>query len=167
MNFERWTAIRPAYDCLNVRPCHFGKENCKPNSGGFHGLGSVVLTFYVADAADRNRGVVQFQIFTGWMLDDTPKKAWGHAMASDLGYHAPTPQYESQPLMADDCEVLGGACYYDGSGLNAEFPWHLLRHKGGDEMWTSLEDYWTELFDGGPKRTQAFAELLNEFRGVL
>ncbi|NIN68345.1 MAG: hypothetical protein GTO63_27290, partial [Anaerolineae bacterium] len=84
-------------------------------TGSKHG---VELRMYLRGEA----GVVQFVVYTGWMPDDGECRAKVEAphppMPADIGYHSPVPQYEGQTLR-DDCELLGGPCYYDGSGLRA------------------------------------------------
>ncbi|HEX9833460.1 MAG TPA: hypothetical protein VGA66_10330 [Mycobacterium sp.] len=93
-------------------------------------------------------GAVQFVVYTGWMLNETPENGWGRVMAADLGYHSPVPRYEDQAMLTDDCEYLGNKpCYYDGSTLNAELPWRILRHEGGKALWTYLEDYYRSKFE--------------------
>ena len=144
---NRWVEVRrPAYDCIAVQPCKFGSDSCRPGSGGSHGRHSVELCWYVSDTLPTGEtAVVQFLVYTGWMLDATPQRAWGNPMAADIGFHWPFPQYRGQEPM-DNCHLLdGGHCYYDGSGLNAEEPWRLLREEGDEALWAHLEGYWATL----------------------
>lgn len=55
--------------------------------------------------------------------------------AMDLGYHAPSPQYDGQDRM-DACHLLpDGHCYYDGSGLNADEQFAARVLTAGPERW--------------------------------
>lgn len=162
MAFERWISVTPAYDCINKRPCHFGKDTCIPGTGGSHGRHSAEIAFYVAEQGNRANGVVQFIAATGWMLDETPERAWGLPMAFDLGYHSPIPRYEGHEPLTDTCKYIDGKCYYDGSGLNADTPWMILRHHGSEHVWIYLEDYWRGIFGDGPKYVQGMGELIRQ-----
>lgn len=76
----------------------------------------------------------------GWVVF-----GWLVLMAADLGYHWPSPQYDGQNRL-EDCPLFDdGHCYYDGSSLDAEEPWRLLREEGDEALWQHLEDYWREL----------------------
>lgn len=87
------------------------------------------------------KGVIQFCIFTGWdpgltLRQDTVNAPSG----ADLGYHAHVPQYEGQTPMQEDCDYLGGTCFYDGSGLMAD---DLLRRfliEGERVVWQTLAE---------------------------
>lgn len=51
--------------------------------------------------------------------------------------------------MSGECKhVKGGKCYYDGSGLNADRVFEILRREGSDGVWRELEEYYTETFGG-------------------
>lgn len=89
------------------------------------------------------KGAIQFLVFTGWQLpgiDDTDP------MAADIGYHSPVPMYEGQKPMGK-CDVLAeGDCYYDGSPLNAEPVFELLRTGGSDAVWARMEEEYRNRF---------------------
>lgn len=159
-HMRRWITTRPAYDCIRVQPCQLGSERCIPGSGGSHGVHSVDMCWYVADETSRGPAAVQFLLFTGWHRDETyafeerrPLKSYNGKfynpltpMAADLGYHSPFPTYEGQDAYGQsDCKIIG-QCYYDGSSLNAEEPWRILRHDGGEALWEYLEEFWASLF---------------------
>jgi len=109
-------------------------------------------------------GAIQFLLYTGWYPGMIPKTSWTDwsdwaslrvekksgchdaPMPADLGYHSPTPRYEGQDRMSDECHILGGPCYYDGSGLNAAKPFSILIHEGGEKLWEFLEAYYHETF---------------------
>ncbi len=57
----------------------------------------------------------------------------------DIGYHSPLPMYEGQELMDDDCRILGGKCYYDGSGIEADDVLELLIKEGHQAVWEWME----------------------------
>lgn len=142
-NFEHVVEFGAAHDCMRIQPCKFGSDHCKPGSGGSHGVGAVDMRMVLKGPL----GVVQFVLYTGWYLDETPKHHSMKPLAADLGYHSRKPLYEGQTQM-DYCNYFDGdPCYYDGSSLNAEAPWHLLRYDGGDAVWDYLREYYASTFE--------------------
>ena len=140
--FERMILFTPAFDHRD--------KNC-----GIHGM---EMRFIVKGDV----GAVQFLVFTNWQLPHVRKEFEGRVDAgenlhpclfagspADLGYHSPKPIYEGQSPLSDDCEILGGKCYYDGSGLNAEEPFNILVTDGLEALWKFLENYHTTLFGNG------------------
>jgi hypothetical protein len=133
----------------------FDKRHPEPAKNyGIHGC---EMRFIYGD----ERGYVQFLLYTNWHLPEVEEDAilkgdssiarhfypfmmWQAPMAADLGYHAPAPQYEGQE--GRDCDLLGTTCYYDGSSLNAERIWTVLRREGSEGVWRELEEYWMDLF---------------------
>lgn len=76
-----------------------------------------------------NQGVT-LSIFTHWMLPHIQDRLNGHLdegykkytevpSGSFISYHSSTPQYEGQTASLE-CNITGGICYSDGSGLLAE-----------------------------------------------
>lgn len=142
-NFERIVEFGAAHDCMRIQPCKFGSERCKPNAGGSHGIGSVDMRMVLKGPL----GVVQFVLYTHWYLDETPKTRRGEPLPADLGYHSPKPLYEGH-YETESCAYFDGAsCFYDGSSLNAEEPWRILRYEGGDAVWKFLEGYYADTFE--------------------
>jgi hypothetical protein len=67
---------------------------------------------------------------------------------ADLGYHSPVPMYEGQDDFTQSCPVLGGKpCYYDGSALNADKIFDVLRAEGHEGVWRELEAYYNRTFN--------------------
>ena len=99
------------------------------------------------------KGVVQFVIYTNWMPRSC-RIAWNahkpahllQPMAADLGYHSYNPIYPDQEPMTDECQYLGGRCYYDGSSLNAEPLLDLLIEEGDGAVWARLEAKYHQTF---------------------
>lgn len=91
-------------------------------------------------------GAVQFTLNTGWVPGEkmSPRTADYYPSAWDLGYHWPQPQYAGQTQM-EECDLLGGPCYYDGSGLNAEPVMEAFIRAGADAVWDALDDYYRHL----------------------
>lgn len=139
---KRDIVFYPAYDKRNVDPA---------KNYGIHG---VTLTFFLIG----DLGAVQFKIYTNWQLPHVQRETdarppdsrfpymFHEARAVDLGYHSPKPLYEGQTLLSDQCHILGGPCYYDGSSLNGEPIFDVLRAEGNDGVWRELEQYYTETF---------------------
>ena len=139
--FTREIEFTPAFDRRSPEPA---------KNYGIHG---VDMRCYLKGA----KGAVQFILYTDWHLpnvrqDFEAKHGYHYSMGptpADLGYHSPVPMYEGQEPMTESCELLNGKpCYYDGSGLNANDIFDTLVHKGGDAMWSALEDYYREIFGG-------------------
>lgn len=65
-------------------------------------------------------------------------------LPTDLGYHSATPiwGYEAE---YDPCHVLGIACYYDGSSLNAATGLSILTEVGPEATWLWLEGYFRDM----------------------
>lgn len=125
-----------------------------------YGQGCATMWFYVIGPL----GAIQFSCMTGWYPRIIKKTTfddwsdWGELMVgrmephdspmpSDLGYHSPKPKYDGQSLMSEDCSILHGPCYYDGSGLNANKPFSILVHEGSDRLWEFLDGYYRDTFE--------------------
>jgi hypothetical protein len=117
------------------------------NGTGVHGVHGMEITWLLRGP----KGGVQFKLFTDWIPG---KRSPGHGlspdgsydswdlfpMGVDLGYHARVPQYEGQEVYGrDDCEVTGGRCYYDGSGMAAERLAKEFIVQGEPVIWAALE----------------------------
>ena len=65
----------------------------------------------------------------------------------DLGYHWPTPRYESQENdRREDCPYTAdGVCYYDGSGIAGGDLVPVFLNNGPAGIWKALEEYYEEL----------------------
>lgn len=153
MAFSREITFSPAYD----------KRDRDPKKD--YGIHGVDIRFVLKGEL----GATQFVMSTGWLLPETvgaieDERGYGEgalsyaeALASrstakyfpsptDLGYHSPHPRYVGQTVISDDCGYIGGPCYYDGSGLNAWFPFKALLREGHEGVWRVLEDYYNEVF---------------------
>mgnify|MGYP001423315064 CR=1 FL=1 len=131
---ERRVEFSPAFDKRHVDP----RKN--------YGVHGVDLRMYLIGP----EGAVQFVLYTDWHLPhvDAELRAKGSRIQptpADLGYHSRVPQYEDQ-ASRDDCHLLGGPCYYDGSCLNAERIYDVLLREGSDGVWRELEAYYREIF---------------------
>lgn len=67
-----------------------------------------------------------------------------HPLAMDVGYHSRAKVEWATEF--DDCDVLGGPCWYDGSGLAAEDLFRAFADQGADAVWAYLDDYYRERF---------------------
>lgn len=150
--FEQIVQISPAYD----------KRSKDPKKD--YGIGSATLRMLLQDRETKQ--AVHFVIYLGWYLPGSVpeelvqrssihyKTHVGFRAAAaqtsdplpvDLGYHSREPRWEGQT--ETKCDVLGGSCYYDGSGLNAYDAWAVLIKDGHDGLWKFLENYYVETFD--------------------
>jgi hypothetical protein len=152
---ERIIRFRRGHDCIRFE-CINNSPNCKPGSGGSHGIHGLSICFLVKGQA----GAVQFLLYTGWLPEQIKPNHIGtrrfeenktHSyfpMPADLGYHSKTPHYDGQEPIDSDCEYCDGEpCYYDGSGLNA-YDAHYALVNGGDRgLWEFLEQYYRHVFE--------------------
>ncbi len=144
-HFEKRIEFHPAYD----------RRHEDPNKNyGIHGV--TMLWLLIGP-----KGAIQFVVYTGWHLPEVRDELEAkflknpdevglrirRPMPADLGYHSPVPMYADQGMMTDDCDVLGGVCYYDGSGLQAEGVFELLVREGGDAVWNRLEEVYNLRFE--------------------
>jgi hypothetical protein len=140
--FEVWMEASPSFYLIRPEPT----KN--------FGVSTVRLTFYVKGA----KGAVQWMIGTEWGIEPTrahlARFGWfgpeeGRKPTGwDLGYHAHEPQYEGHSKMGDDCELTGGACYYDGSGLNADLLIEGFLAQGTSWLWPKLIEVYRHYFEG-------------------
>lgn len=134
-DFKREVVFIPAFD--------------KAKEG--YGVHCVDMVFYLHGP----KGVVQFRVFTGWHLPQVYKRlkdfhgtrGIDRPMAADLGYHSPKPRFEGQTLMEEECHLLKGPCYYDGSTLNAEPILETLIAEGSEAVWQQLEIFYDDTFN--------------------
>lgn len=144
-NFEKQITFSPAWN----------KRSSDPSKD--YGIGAVEIRFVLKGAL----GALQFVVGTDWYLpaDQQRIKNGPHDILSravqprgwDIGYHAPTPQYEGQSPM--DCSILGGQqCYYDGSGLQADKFVPEFLAGGSDAVWAMLEQRYYNMFTDNENR---------------
>lgn len=102
------------------------------------------------------KGAVQFLMSTGWVPGEKgvpPQISDLYPSGSDLGYHARVPQWEGQEIYGhESCDVLGGRCYYDGSGLAARDLLREFTREGERVIWTALEARYAALTGPGEER---------------
>ncbi len=147
-DFERTITFDPAFDKRD------------PNPAKNYGIHGVTLRFVLKGT----QGAVQFVLYTNWYLphvqqeldlrlDDKFPHLSCHPMPADLGYHSPVPRssYQADVDGQDDCSILGGRCYYDGSALNAEPVYERLLREGDAGVWAALEKYYGRVFGSGVK----------------
>ena len=132
----------------------FDKRNPKPSQN--YGIGSMRIRFVLIGA----KGAVQWMIGTEWFVASAREhlRKFDHMhkidemrrpQGYDLGYHAYKPVYEGQSQM-DDCDILNGPCFYDGSGLNAELLIEPFLSQGEEYLWPALEAYYAHTFNDAP-----------------
>ena len=98
------------------------------------------------------RGAAHFGVFTDWIpgklypghgrmpvgMQEMPASQYPNG--ADLGYHARVPQWDGQEAYGrDDCTVIDGRCYGDGSGLRADALAKTFTELGEPAIWAALE----------------------------
>jgi hypothetical protein len=143
MDFERIIEFEPAWDKRSDEP---GKDY------GIHGMEARFVL-------KKDNKAVQFVVYTNWHLPHVEEYLEQHhimgfcplkPMAADLGYHSPTPTYENQQSLTDNCKYTGGVCYYDGSGLQAKKVFAKFVAEGLDALWEELEAHYNRVFEESP-----------------
>ena len=112
-----------------------------------YGIHGCELAFYLIGP----KGAIQFVIYTNWYLphvqdemDNRPINSrlpfLGHKpIPADIGRHSHVPMYEGETPMEGECNIIGGTCYYDGSGLQAEDVFKIMLEGGTDALWAEME----------------------------
>jgi len=151
--FNRTMRVTRPFDCI-ARGCEWNKESCKPDSGGSHGRGGMIL--FVAVEKDN------FALSVDWMMpvyhDDTPPDKT--LVSSDPLYHGlgtvayhqtMRPSWDDEQHMNErDCDLLaGGKCFSDGSSLRAGELWKewMARRMTDADLYELVEDEWEDWFD--------------------
>jgi len=131
--FERIIMFEPAFDKRHPDP----KRDC--------GIGDVHIRFVLKG----EKGAVQFLFSTGWYLLHVRREMTYppgyYPRALDLGYHSPR-RLSSYDAYFEDCPILGGKCYYNGSFLAADLLMEKLVAEGDEAVWKELEKYYKETF---------------------
>lgn len=126
-----------------------------------YGIGSMGLYFAVSGP----KGGVSVYLSTSWYLPQNqqasfdmftkgypfdPLKELMQPKWWDVSQHHREPAYASQHMQAN-CDLLDGPCYCDGTSLWGENRWLPgFLHGGSDWLFARLEDYYREVFEGGP-----------------
>lgn len=141
--FENWVEIEPAWDKTD--------KGCV-----VHGVN---LRFLLKG----KHGVIQFLIYTNWMLPHNQKEIDGQELLdepcrylfhkplpADIGYHSYIPTYKNQEPLTDNCKYLDSKpCYYDGSGLQAEKLFDIMVKGGHEAMWDYMIEHYNRTFKQG------------------
>lgn len=93
---------------------------------------------------------VQNELMTKYGTSPENHFMW-HILAADVGYHSHAPMHEGAELHTNECEVLGGPCYYDGSSMEAlawgEKIFAVTGEKPEAVLWALLEKCYAETFE--------------------
>lgn len=129
-DFKKEIVFNPAYDRRNSDP----KKN--------YGIHCVEIRWMLS----KNGKGISFLIYTDWFLDHIEKRASDFLPNGiDISYHSPTPFYMDQPCN-QNCPVIGGGCYSDGSSLAAEPIFKMLKEGGSEAVWAEMIRYYNEQF---------------------
>lgn len=138
---EQAVIFQPGFRCVATGP----------NSHGIHGM---EVRFLLRGP----KGATQFLFYTDWIPGlkeemrhqrrhggGTPWPAHLWPNGVDVGYHAHQPQYDQHPLMSEDCPILEGPCYYDGSGLAGSDLMYEFINGGELAVWPVLRDWYDRI----------------------
>lgn len=117
----------------------------KPYDTEKNGIGSAICRMILLHQNQAVHFVFSTGIYLPRTIEKLVHKPYMGSMGYDVGYHAIKPQYEGQEAR-DNCDVIFGPCYSDGSALRAD-EWHKIFVEEGDEkIWSMLEEFWKEMF---------------------
>jgi hypothetical protein len=149
--YTREVTIRPAFDCLEVRPCVKGSPDCGTRPGASHGRGTARMHL----ALYTPRTEVRLIVDTGWHHPATPEgprttNAGMNLMAeiSELGYHSadPVPGGLGPVTNAEECPRGWSPCYSASQFGAAAEGTRLLIIEGTDAVWAWLEQQHRAMF---------------------
>ena len=129
------------HDCFTG--CKWDNPDCRPDSGGFHGIGSLKLYFAVAVPG---RGAVSLELLTP-MYPASVHGRW-EAKGSQPPYHplgvvdlhyADPPEYLTE-YGPKDCDLIGGQCWTDCTYLAAHTGYDMLLNGGEKAVWSWLAE---------------------------
>jgi len=153
MKRERIIVMKGGHDCIRFE-CIHGNERCVPGEGGSHGVGGLMMWFVLKG----EEGAVQFMLGLGWFPQYSKPdrigvrnvECKGQSYPYDLGYHSKVARYDGAEVSHEACPYCDGeACYYDGSGLNANDAMYAMCNGGGEGLWKFLDEYYDSVFHGG------------------
>lgn len=139
---ERRMWVVPGYDCLEVQPCKFGSEKCKPGRGGSHGRHSAEVWMAVLG----HQAEVIFKINAGWNISNVFETL---AFGDEVYWHTAWPQEgqteedRREPKQDASCKDWGD-CYQTSTGTSyVNDLFSLLVREGSDAVFKWLEnEYW-------------------------
>lgn len=131
----------------------------RPEPTQNYGIHNMEISFAVSGA----KGAITITMSTHWYLPQNQQSSFNMLSKypfdplelmmpniTDVGYHARAPQYENQ-YKKDNCELLDGPCYYDGTSLWGNEAWRLgFLHGGTEWLWTRMEQEYEHRFHDGP-----------------
>lgn len=141
----RRVTIRREFDCHDQ--CAFGSSDCRPGSGGWHGVGGRQLLWSVAVIGQGAVGLdLHTPIYTeaalargGARLAGLLAK-WEPLGALDL-HHARPPDYLAT-YPSSKCDLIEGRCWTDVTFLQAEAGYAAFEHGGTPAVWSWLAEVW-------------------------
>lgn len=145
---EQTITFQPAFDKRHSDP----KQN--------YGIGAMKIRFVLKGT----KGATQFVMSTGWYLPHVSREPGNRIREYDLdkpegydiGYHSPKSIYGDESPLTEDCEVIGGQCFYDGSTLAAQDFLPQFIAEGEAAVWARLEQEYTSRF-GEPSNAEPVA----------
>jgi len=123
--------------------------NCPARGPLSHGVHGMEICWHLRGPA----GAVWLRMSTDWI----PGERWpGHGWerypdGRGLGYHARVPQYEGQEVWREECDVIGGMCYYDVQLSGADEPVKRFVAEGEQVIWDALEAAYADLATGASR----------------
>jgi hypothetical protein len=149
VKLTREITVTPAYDCVRVKPCVHGSEDCSTKPGRNHGIHYAEMRMHLG--TDDHEVVLT--VNTGWYLPQTPNR-FDHSaerMGSSVGWHSRRPILDTESGMCEEpenCPRGWETCYSDAAYLIANEGALLLVTEGTDATWDWLEELYNDRFEG-------------------
>lgn len=148
MTFSREITVRPAYDCIRVKPCVHGSEACSTQPGRNHGVHNAELRLHLGTEDHE----VALTVRTNWYLPVTPLRETGGVdhMGASVGWHSRHDLIDTEAIVAEspeDCPRGWERCYSDMAYIFADEGALLLVTEGTDAVWAWLEELYNDRFE--------------------
>lgn len=139
----RAVTVRPEHDCWDR--CAFGKPDCKPHTGGWHGIGSRQIIWSVSM---RGVGAVSFNLYVP-IYTETALVRGGASLAERVAEWSPLGaldlHYSVQPEYLDwlsptPCCFIDGECWGDFTMMAADDGFAAYVAGGTPGVWSWLAE---------------------------
>lgn len=153
-DFKHWTHFSPSWNALHPEP---GKN---------YGIRSAKIHFILLGP----KGAIELELTSAWAVESVqrhlakfpfgenfrePAMAW-------LTIHGREPLYEGHDLVMENCQLLNGKCYCDGSGVSAQALSKGLIARGSNWVWEKLFAIYQSTFADGEWPDSAVEEMTRE-----
>lgn len=139
----RQVQVVPEFDCLDR--CAYGKDTCKPDTGGWHGIGTRRIIWSVAVLG---RGAVSLKLSAPIYTENALLRGDAQLQASIAEWSPIGPlhlYYSTRPECMSNqspqiCPLIGGECWVDVTYMAADDGWDRFVEGGTPAVWAWLAE---------------------------